>query len=189
MKSNRESGDHEMYQVGDLLFYENTGVCRVMDITTPSWAKTNRKQLFYVLEPLYQNYTIFIPVNSTKVFMRSLISKDEAKKLIDRIPTLNVKTYNNCVLNKLARYYEEAMETHDCLELLILIMSIYEKKQIVEQQNHKLGSVDKNYMTHAEELLYGELATALDISRDEISEYIIERINNQRKENCIDSNT
>jgi CarD family transcriptional regulator len=178
-----------MYQVGDLLFYENTGVCRVMDIMTPGWVKINRTQLFYVLEPLYQNYTIFIPVNSTKVFMRSLISKDEAKKLIDRIPTLNVEIYNNCALNKFARYYEEAMKTHNCLDLLIFIISIYEKKQVVEQQNHKLGSVDKNYMTHAEGLLYGELAAVLNLPKDKVSEYIIERINNQGRENCIGSNT
>ncbi|HBN86196.1 MAG TPA: CarD family transcriptional regulator, partial [Clostridiales bacterium] len=76
-----------MYQVGDLIIYGNTGVCKVMEITTRALDGKHKEQLFYVLEPLYQNCTISAPVNSTKVFMRPVISKKEAERLIDNIPS------------------------------------------------------------------------------------------------------
>ena len=71
-----------MYQVGDLILYGSTGVCKVADITTQELSGKDEKQLFYVLEPLYQNCTIFTPVNTTKIFMRPIISKDEAERLL-----------------------------------------------------------------------------------------------------------
>ncbi len=41
-----------MYQVGDLILYGSTGVCKVADITTQELAGKDKKTAFYVLEPL-----------------------------------------------------------------------------------------------------------------------------------------
>ena len=48
-----------------------------------------------------------------------------------------------------------------------LIKGIYEKGK-----HAKLGVVDQRYMKRAEDLLYGELAVALGIERDEVLPYI-----------------
>lgn len=55
-------------------------------------------------------------------------------------------------------------------------MSIYEKKQDVEKHNRKFGQVDERFMKQAEELLFSELAVALEIQRDEVREYIADRL-------------
>ncbi|MGL6014781.1 MAG: CarD family transcriptional regulator, partial [Selenomonadaceae bacterium] len=54
-----------MYQIGNLIFYESSGVCKVMGVTMRDLMGQNKEQLYYVLEPLYQNYIIFTLVNTT----------------------------------------------------------------------------------------------------------------------------
>jgi CarD family transcriptional regulator len=172
-----------MYQVGDLILYGSTGVCKVADITTQELAGKDKKQLFYVLEPLYQNCTIFTPVNTTKIFMRPIISEDEAERLIDMIPTIRTEAYHNRDLNQLAEHYKVSLSKHDCSDLIELSMSIYAKKQFAEQQKRKFGVVDEKFMKRAEDLLFGELAAALNIPKDQVPEYIAERVNGKRREN------
>jgi CarD family transcriptional regulator len=51
------------------------------------------------------------------------------------------------------------LESHSCNELLELAIKIYSKKQAVK----KLGFIDEKHLKRTEELLFGELAAALDI--------------------------
>lgn len=69
---------------------------------------------FYVFKPLYQrNYIILVPANITKVFIRPIISKGEANRLFDLIPTIVTKTYYNCKLSRLSEHYETFLKTYD----------------------------------------------------------------------------
>ncbi|MPN27589.1 hypothetical protein SDC9_175023 [bioreactor metagenome] len=117
-----------MYQVGDLVFYGSTGVCKVTGITTRT-VEFRRQLKFYVFKPLYQqNYIILVPVDITKVFMRPIISSSEANRLLDLIPTIGTKAYYNCKLGQLTDHYEAFLKTHECLDLIKLTISIYDKK-------------------------------------------------------------
>ena len=55
-------------------------------------------------------------------------------------------------------------------------MSIYAKKQEAARSQRKFGATDEQYLKRAEELLFGELAAALDISRDDVQPYIAARL-------------
>jgi CarD family transcriptional regulator len=164
-----------MYKVGDLIIYGNIGVCEVADIMTPGFSDADKSQLFYELKPLSQNGTIYTPV-STKVFMRPIITADEAERLIDMIPTIQPKAYHTGRMNELAQHYESAMKTHDCSDLLELSMSIYAKKKYLEENGRKFGQIDDRYMKRAEELLYTELSAALSIPKEKMPEYIASRV-------------
>ena len=67
-----------MYQIGDLIVYGSTGVCRVEAVETPRHRPGEEERQYYLLRPLYQDGTIRIPVD-TKVFMRPVISREEAE--------------------------------------------------------------------------------------------------------------
>ena len=165
-----------MYQTGELILYGGTGVCRVTDIVTKKFSRTEPEKLYYVLTPLYQSGTITIPVDNCKVFTRPVISRDEAIALIDRIPDIQVEAYHNQNLQQLENHYKSALESHDCLDLLCLTMSTYQKKIERESAKLKFGAVDRRYMERAEELLFGERAVALDIAKDRVQEYIASRL-------------
>ena len=62
-------------------------------------------------------------------------------------------------------------------------MSLRAKKQGLEQQKRKFGAVDERFMKRAEELLFGELAAALDIPKDRVPEYIADRVSEKRSDN------
>ncbi len=161
-----------MYQAGDLILYGRTGVCRVEEITTIKQRGSSEETMYYILKPLYQTCNITTPVNNEKVFSRPIISREEAEEAISAIPGMEPEVYYNRNLNQLREYYKTRMETYDCRDLLKLTMSLYVKKREMEQQKRKFGAVDERYMREAEELLFGELAAALEIPKDEVRDYI-----------------
>ena len=163
-----------MYQIDDLIMYGSTGVCRVSDITEQVF--NDEDKLYYVLEPLYQSGVIYAPVDNEKVFMRPVISEEEAKSLIDDIPAIHTEIYRNSSMQQLTKYYQSVIDTHKCLDLLKLTKSIYQKKQAALAQNRQLGQIDKKFMKRAEDLLFGEFAAALHISREDVQEYIRKRL-------------
>lgn len=165
-----------MYKIGDLILYGSTGVCKITDIAAHDFSDTRNPRLYYVLKPLYQEGVIYIPIDNTKVFMRPIISSDKAEQLIDKIPSIQAEAYHSNVISQLTGHYEDILSTHNCEDLIELTMSIYAKKQSAEQQKRKIGAVDERFMKRAEELLFGELAAALDIPRDKVARYIAARV-------------
>lgn len=129
-----------MYQIGALLFYGETGVCRVADIQVRSPGRGEPERSYYVLEPLYQSCTITTPVDSNKVFMRPILTREEANALIDRIPQIKAQGFYSRALRELTDHYQAALKTHDCQAYLELTMSIYAKKQDLEAHKRKVGA-------------------------------------------------
>lgn len=161
-----------MFGIGDIVVYANSGVCEVIDIATPQSRVIEKGVLYYFLKPVYSDGVIYCPVDNPKVFIRPAISKQEAQRLIDMIPTINAKAYHNRSIQLLSEHYGEAINSHDCAELIGLVMSIYNKKQALAQQKRKLGQVDERFMKRAQELLYGEFAVALGIDKADVEGYI-----------------
>ena len=151
-----------MFQPGDLVVYGATGVCRVEEITCPGGTGADRNRRFYLLKPLQQDGVIYTPVDNAKVPMRPVISRAEA--------------YHGPTLQALAQHYQSAVRSHDCRDLVELMMSIYAKRRQAEAQKRRLGMVDERFMKQAERLLYGELSVALDIPFDQVEPYIARRV-------------
>lgn len=173
-----EKGDvsPKMYEIDDLIMYGSTGVCKVSDITKPDFAGSDEDRLYYVLEPLYQSGVIYAPVDNEKVHMRPVISEDEAKNLIDNIPEIHTEIYKSSSMQQLTKYYQSIIDTHRCLDLLKLTKSIYMKQMDANKQNKHLGQIDKKFMKRAEDLLFGEFAVALRISREDVQHYVQDRL-------------
>lgn len=159
-----------MFAVGELIAYGNTGVCRVEKL------EQDESGMRYVLRPLYQNCVITLPVESKKIFMRPLISRDEALALIDSIPSVSAEPYHNKVMRQLIDHYEEALRDYDCAGLVEVVISICAKKKQLEQERRKFGSIDERYLKRAESLLFGELAAVLELPREGVRAYIAERL-------------
>lgn len=165
-----------MYHVGELILYGNMGVCRVTDVKEMSYTGDHVPRQYYILKSLSQDCVISAPVRENKVFMRPIISKMEALSLIDKIPSMHAESYDSSLFKELTEHYQQSIETHDCRDLIEMTMSIYAKKQRLEQQHKKFGSIDERFMKKAEDLLFGELAAALEIPRDQVPGFIQERL-------------
>ncbi len=164
-----------MYEVGQLVQYGSTGVCKITEIKKQDFPEVGQR-LYYVLHPLYQSCVISVPVDSTKVFMRPIISREEAERLIAGIPSLRCQAFHGRAARDLAAHYETLLERHDCQDWMELTMSIHAKKESMQQQKRRFGSVDERFLKQGEDLLFGELAAALDIPREEVQQYITARV-------------
>lgn len=168
-----------MFKIGDLIFYGRTGVCQVVAFCERTVSAQSGPQLYYVLQPLYQACRITTPVNNSKIYIRPIISREEAEDVIRQIPNMSVCAYHSKNLVELREHYKCALETYNCHDLLGLTMSIYRKKTEAAQQKRKLGAVDERFLKEAEELLFGELAVALDIPLKEVKNYIADQVEKQ----------
>lgn len=164
-----------MYQIGQYIIYGSTGVCRVEGVV-----EKPPLGLYYVLSPLYENGTIYTPAEHPKVFMRPVISRDEAEALIDQIPQIVARPDWTKNLQELREHYRTAACSHNCSDLIRLTMSIHAKKKEQEERGRRFGQVDERFMKQAESSLFGEFAVALGIPKEEVHAYISRRVENLR---------
>ena len=160
-----------MYQVGDRIIYGSNGVCVIDEIKMIEVPRTDELKAYYIIKPMYQECKISVPVD-TKMFMREIISADEARALIDTIPQVDAQPYYNTALRQLQDYYEKKISSHNCVDLIEMIISIYRKRKQLLEQKRKFGAIDERYLKRAEELLFGELSVALDVPKTEIREMV-----------------
>lgn len=168
-----------MFEKGSLMIYDTTGVCRVEDIGVPAGLPVaNKDKKYYKLAPVFGSGTIYIPVD-TKVFMRPVITKNEAESLIRKIPEIRediCDTHNQKVLED---HYKASLMTHECEDLIQLIKTVYVKKKNLERTGKKTGKTDTQYMKRAKALLHEELSIALEIPVEEVEDYITRTVEGQ----------
>ena len=80
-----------MFKVGDYIVHGRNGVCKVVDITHLDMSGVDKDQLYYALVPMKsEDSKIFYPVDSDKVVMRSVVTKDQAKDLVSEIKDIDI---------------------------------------------------------------------------------------------------
>ena len=171
-----------MFQIGERIMYGSSGVCRVEAIGKPDSASfADRDRDYYTLSPLYGEGVIYVPVDSS-VFMRPILSREEALELIRHIPEIPAEPFATRDQRLLSEHYRSFFSRHDCGDLLELIRSIYVKGQTLSRQGKKVGSTDQQYLRRAVDLLHGELAAALDIPVEQVEDFIAGEIGNKINE-------
>ena len=168
-----------MYNIGDLVVYGSSGVCKVVEIGRPSMTAQYTDKLYYTLAPMYGSETIYTPVD-TSVFIRPVISREEAQDLISRMPSIRGDVYVDKNLTVLTTHYKESLQEYDCEDLVRLIKSVNMKNATAIRNGKKPGQIDQRYMKRAENLLYGELAVALGIEKNDVLGYISDCVDNAK---------
>ena len=159
------------YQVGDVVVYNGEGVCRVEAVGIPELSGLEEQKEYYTLVPLYHEGTIFIPVD-TQVYMRPALSRGEAEALIRKLPSLHPQLCQERNLRLITEHYQALLHSHDILDTAQLIKTIYNRRQCSMERGAKPSQLDERYMKRAEDLLHGELAYALGISKESVPDYI-----------------
>ena len=67
---------------------------------------------------------------------------------------------------------KNCLKACNCQDLIRIIKTIYLRKRAREEAGRKETAVDARYFRIAEDQLYGELAVALDMSRENVESYI-----------------
>ena len=160
-----------MFTIGEYIIYGSKGVCQVKDITTMDMEGVPADRLYYMLEPKnLPGSRVYTPVDNEKVIMRSLITKEEAEKLIREIPEVEEVTVTSEKLRE--QTYKEYMRSGQCRDYLRIIKTLYSRKKKRLASGKKSTSTDDRYMKLAEDALYSELSQQLEIPKEEMPAYI-----------------
>lgn len=158
-----------MFEVGDRVFYGVVGVCEVEDIAAPPIKGIDGK--YYYLQPVYDDKgIIYSPVDSKKVSMRTIITKEEAQTFLERA--------RNCKSDELLNQkitpnqYDEMVKFQDTEKLMHLVRFLYDIKNERAKELRKMKSADSRMLVTARKLLYGELAVALGKDYSEMSDLL-----------------
>ena len=155
-----------MLKVDDYIVYKKD-TCKVKEIK-----KMNDKD-YYVLIPVSdESLKINIPVDNAD--LKSLMTKEEVDKLIKKMPTIEPITSGN---DKMIEFeYKNLLATNDKEDLIKIIKTTYLRNKERLDNNKKISERDETYFKKAEEYLYNEMSTVLNMSFDDVKNYVLNRV-------------
>lgn len=160
-----------MYKKGDYVVYRRD-VCIIRDIKESKLKNTT----FYVMNPIDDSSLIIdIPIENKMGFLRGVISTDKAKKLIERIPKIN--PIENINEKNLDAKYKEMLYTGNYEDLIKIIKTTFLRNESRVNNKKKISEKDNNYFKLAEKYLYNELSVSLNMSVEEVKDYIFRVVN------------
>lgn len=165
-----------MFEIGTYVIYGNTGICKVEDITTLDMPGANNDRLYYVLSSEKgKGNRDFLPVDNTKVVLRTVIDESAAKSLLKQVDEIPEVEADNDKLRE--EQFREIAKRCDCEGWVSMIKTIASRKKERIAQGKKVTATDERYYRLATENLYNELAFSLGIEIDEVEAMISEKIN------------
>lgn len=169
-----------MFQKGELVIYGNNGICRIEEIGVPVGTLMGRSgKQYYTLSPVFGSGEIYAPLD-TKVFMRPILTKEQAEQMIQQIPEIQEESVVGQDVRALSEKYKSFLNTHQCEDLIKLIKTVYVKEKVMEENGKKLAKTEQEFSKQAKELLHRELSLALDMPYEEIPAYITKKIQEAR---------
>ena len=160
-----------MYKKGDYVVYRRD-VCIIRDIKESKLKNTT----YYVMNPIDDSSLIIdIPIENKMGFLRDVISTDKAKKLIERIPKIN--PIENINEKNLDAKYKEMLYTGNYEDLIKIIKTTFLRNESRVNNKKKIKKKDNNYFKLAEKYLYNELSVSLNMSVEEVKDYIFRVVN------------
>lgn len=165
-----------MFKKGDYIIYETAGTCLVKDVTTVDIDWISKDRLFYILEPLSDKGSkIMTPVDSNKSFMRSILKEADVYRLMANLDGIGQPWVANDRQRR--EIYKAALKSCDCKEWIGIIKNLHRKKHDRHQLGKKLTGSDETVFAKAKEFLYGELSISLGLSREQVEEFVVAKMN------------
>lgn len=160
-----------MYKINDYIVYRHD-VCKIKKI------KKIKDKDYYVINPIDDNSLIInTPVDNKMGYIRDILSKEEAKKIIDSIKDITaVDSINE---KNVEATYKELLNSYSYENLIKIIKTTYERNNNRLINNKKISEKDDTYFKLAEKYLYNELAISLNTTSEEIKDYIINKFKNE----------
>ena len=155
-----------MFKVGDLIIYSMHGVCCIDDICERTFG--NVKKNYYVLHPIEDDrLTINVPVDSDKLAMVNIITKEEAEEVLEAFKEPGVDWID--VDNTRNNVYSGIVKKGNRKEIIGVCSTLLKVKNKVGDKEKKLTAKDKELLDNIQRILYEELSIVLDTTYNDIN--------------------
>ena len=136
----------------------------------------NGKEYFLVSVKHNSGETIYVPVDTASSIIRPLMNKKEADSLLSFIKKIEKEFNTNTKQRRDA--YKRRLSSGDVKDIAYLYKQLYFYNLIGGENNTeiKLGPVDIDMLSYAENMLLDELAITYSIPREDIKAFVQKKI-------------
>ena len=144
-----------MYQIGELVQYGTSGVCRVEEIVQGVPGLSKDTQCYLLIPVSKKEEKIYTPVDNEKVKMRRILSKEEVMELLEKVSEIK----GPVILNEkqCEPVYREELYSIDCYRWLGLLKTLYARREARIAMGKKITTTDERYLKSVEERIREEL--------------------------------
>lgn len=165
-----------MFEINDVIVYQNGGVCKIVDICTPDFVDTDDK--YYKMQPVDNvDSTIYVKINQQNCTIRPIITSEEANgylkncRDVDGIYVKDLKVRD--------KEFNETLRTCECEKWFALLKGIMNEQEKKRKQGKRLTSGDDRNRKRVERLLSTEFSSSLGITAKEAKKMIQEAMSEQ----------
>ena len=164
-----------MYAIGEYLVHPGQGVCRVEDVTQGA-------QAVYQLLPVGKRHPVHIsfPV-ANEGRLRPILSRDEAQRLIDEYPTIQVEEYRARNNSLEEEHYKNEMRQGSCRDSVRIVKTFRARMADFSSRNKKPPVAYERILKEARERSLSELAVALGCTPEDVAVLFQERMGEARE--------
>ena len=170
-----------MFNIGDLIIYSGQGICQIDDICEQRFLGEAKD--YYILHPVASpSLKISTPVGNDKVVMLKLISRDEASEFIESFKEPGIDWIE--IPSHRTAQYSDIVKKGNRKEILKVANTLMRKKYELDLKGKKFYEQDNNLLSNIKNILFSELAIALDTTSEKIDEKITSLIAESMGENA-----
>ena len=151
-----------MFQINDIVLYNQTDVCRVEDIQEMPFLDSQRIN-YYVLKPVYEespsNSKVYVPVSAGESRVCRAFSADELRQMLDS-DGVAVPWIESSMLRK--KEFTDILNRNHPRELIGLIRTICKRRNEKLRAGQKFSEMDEKMLSAAEKRLYPLFKYILD---------------------------
>ena len=144
-----------MYQIGELVQYGTSGICKVEEIVQGVPGLQKDTQCYLLIPVGKKEEKIYTPVDNDKVKMRRILSSEEVKELIGKVSEIEGPFIAN--EKQCESIYREELYSVDCYRWLGLLKTLYKRRAARFAIGKKVTATDERYLKSVEERLKEEL--------------------------------
>lgn len=148
------------------------GVCQISDIRTIDFGTGSGAQDYYVVEPIAAgSATIYLPRGNPKVLsrMRPVLTKEEIDGIICSVRDDQIRWTNDRKARTIQ--FQQILSRRDTRELLMLASCLHKRRT-----EKGLPASELEMLHKTEGMIEQEFSFALNVRREEIGQYIRDRL-------------
>ena len=160
-----------MFEINESVIHCREGLSTIIAMNN-----MNGKDYFLVRVNQANGETIYVPVETADNIIRHIMSKKEADEVLKYIKSIKKEFNSNTKQRRDA--YKRKLSSGDVKEIAYLYRQLYFYYETGGENSTeiKLGPVDIEMLSYAQNMLFDELAISYKVDRDKIQDFIEKRI-------------
>lgn len=160
-----------LFSINEYVFYGSGGICKIVDVQKAPLAGMPDDCQYYVLHSVTDRSSVmYVPVESDRVFLRPLMTPEEAEELINEISAICPIDESNAKL--LRERYNECMHCHTPNEWIRVIKTVFLRANAIKGTSRRLSDTERGFYDSAKKYLCTELSVCLNMSVEQAEKYI-----------------